>query len=186
MRGGRFPFGEARFDFFIAQFDTQALLGQIENDLIAFRHEGDGSAAGGFGGGVSGHEAARRAAEAAVGEESDVFAEAESNQGSSEAEHFAHAGPAAGAFIAHDDDVALFDLSANGGVHGVFFAIENARRAAVVGAFVSGSFYHASIRNEIASQNHEAARAFDWVGKSVDYILSWFFLYGERFLIQGF
>src|SRR5580692_9455225 len=172
MRGGGFPFGEARFDFFVAQFNAQALLGQIENDLIALGHDGDGSAAGGFGGGVSGHEAARRAAKAAVGEESNIFAEAEANEGGGESEHFAHAGSTARAFVAHYDDIAFFDLSVYGGVHGVFFAIENARRAAVVGAFVTGSFYHASIRNEIASQNHEAAGAFDWVRKSVDYILS--------------
>ncbi len=90
------------------------------------------------------------------------------------------------AFITHDDHVALFDFSIYGGIHRFFFTIENARRAAMIGSFVAGSFHDAAIGRERAAQNHEAARSFDWIGNRAHHVLARKFFHRERFLVQRF
>ncbi len=56
-------------DFFVADFDVELAIGNIEVDDVAFADRGDGSADEGFGSDVAGGEAARCAGEAAVGQQ---------------------------------------------------------------------------------------------------------------------
>ena len=58
---------------------------------------------------VAGHQAARGAAEAAVGEQRDRLAHALADDRRRDAEHLAHAGAALRAFVADDDDIAGLD-----------------------------------------------------------------------------
>ena len=59
-------------NFFVAHFERQLAIGNVEVNDVAFAHGGDGSADKGFGSDVAGGEAARRAGEAAVGQQGDV------------------------------------------------------------------------------------------------------------------
>jgi hypothetical protein len=68
---GRREAFEARGDFFVADFERQLAIGNVEVDDVAFADGGDGAADKGFRGDVAGGEAARCAGEAAVGEQGD-------------------------------------------------------------------------------------------------------------------
>jgi hypothetical protein len=68
---------------------------------------------------VADDEAVAAAAEAAVGDERDVFAEALAHDGAGRGKHLAHAGAALRAFVADDDDVALLDLAVEDGLQRV-------------------------------------------------------------------
>ena len=65
------------------------------------------------------------AAEAAVGDEGDIFAEALAHDGGGGGKHFAHAGASFGAFHADDDDVAFLDLVIEDGLQGGLFGLED-------------------------------------------------------------
>ena len=60
---------------------------------------------------VAGHEAARGAGEAAVGEQRDGVAEPLPHDRRGDGEHLAHARAAGGALVADHDDVARVDLA---------------------------------------------------------------------------
>ena len=84
----------------------------VEGDGVAFADGGDGAAELGFGGDVAGHQPARGSGETPVGEKGDGVGElGDSLDGGSDGEHFAHAGAAAGAFVADDEDVVGVDLA---------------------------------------------------------------------------
>ena len=71
------------------------------------RDRGDRAAVDGLGRDVAGHEAVGGAAEAPVGEQRDVLAQAGAVDRGGDREHLAHAGAAGGALVADDDDVAV-------------------------------------------------------------------------------
>ncbi len=125
---------------------------------------GDGAAELGFGGYVAGHEAAGGSGEAAVGEEGDCVARArDAFDGGGDGEHLAHAGAAAGAFVADDEDVVGVDLAGfDGGVAGVF-GVEDAGGAGVVEALVAGDLDDAALGGEVAAEDDEAAGGFEGV-----------------------
>ncbi len=106
----------------------------IDVDDIAFVDRGDGAAVEGFGRDVGHHEAVRGAAEAAVGDEGDFLGESGADNGAGDAQHLAHAGSAAGPFIADHNHVASLDAAFGDGGHGVFLAIEDARGTTMVRA----------------------------------------------------
>ena len=82
---------------------------------------------------MAGHESARGAGETAVGEQRDGIAEIrDAVDGGGDGEHLAHAGAAARAFVADDEDVVGLDLAGLHGGEAVFFAVEDARRAAML------------------------------------------------------
>src|SRR5207247_2203397 len=108
-------------------------------------------------GDVAGHQAARGAAEAAVGEESDLLAQALADQRRGDAQHLAHAGAAARALVADDDHVARLDRAPGDGGHRVLLALEDARRTAVGRALVAGHLHYAALGGEVAPEDDEAA-----------------------------
>ncbi len=110
----------------------------IDGDLVAILHQPDDSAFARFGADVTDHEALRGSAKAAIGEESDVVAEALPYDRGGDAEHFAHAGAAFGALVADDDHVTFFDLAGLDGGHRVLLGIVNLGRAGV-GEFLDSS-----------------------------------------------
>ena len=109
-RLGLLPLGEAGLQFRRRDAEgDRALLG-VDGDLVAVLDDGDGAADIRFRRDVADDEAVAAAAEATVGDESDVFAEAFTHDGARGAEHLAHTRAALRAFHAHDDDVTFLDL----------------------------------------------------------------------------
>jgi hypothetical protein len=87
----------------VGDLDVEPPLGNVEGDDVALRDGGDRAAHRRLGRDVPRHEAAGRAAEAAVGEERHVLVEAGAHERCGDAEHLAHAGAAARALVADDD-----------------------------------------------------------------------------------
>ena len=79
-------------------------------------------------------EPARRAGEAPVGDQRDRFAQARADDRAGDREHLAHAGPAARPLVPDDDDVARFDVLRLDRLERSLFAVEDARRAAMLHA----------------------------------------------------
>ena len=77
--------------------------------------------------------------------------------GGGDGEHLAHAGAAARAFVADDEDVAGVDLAGFDGGVAVLFVVEDAGGAGVVEALVAGDLDDAAFGREVAAQDDEAA-----------------------------
>ena len=107
------------------------LFGMSISMMIAVFQQADGSADGRFGADMADAGAARAAAETAVGDQGDRFAESRAHDVAGGAEHLLHAGAALGAFVADDDDVAGLDLAGQDAFAGVFLALEDDGRAGV-------------------------------------------------------
>ena len=142
-------------------------------DDVAFADGGDGAADGCFGRDVTGHEAARGSGEATVGEEGHGLAQfGDAGDGGRDLQHLAHAGSAFRTFVADDDHVVGLDLAALDGVEGVLLGVEDARRAAMLEALVSGDLDDAAFGSEIALEDDESAGGLDGVVEGVDDFLS--------------
>ena len=137
-----------------------------------FSHRRDRAAVHGLGSDVAGHEPARGAREAAVGEQRDLVAEPLPHERRGDREHLAHARPAGGALVADHDDVAGQDLAARDGGHRRLLAVEHPRRAAVVDALVAGELDHRALGGEVAAQDREPAGGLERVGERADDLLA--------------
>src|SRR5579864_8834389 len=94
----------------VVQFDFQLALVYVDVNRVAFVQGRDGTAEGSFGRNVADHQAACSAAETAVGKEGDRVPQAFADDGSGDAQHFAHARTTFRSFVADDDHVACLDL----------------------------------------------------------------------------
>src|SRR5579883_897369 len=102
-------------------------------------------------------EAARRTGEAPVGDERDLVARALAIERCRRRQHLAHAGAAARAFIADDDDLARLVGAVLNRREGVLLAIEATRRPAELQVLHSGDLHDRPLRREIAAQADDAA-----------------------------
>jgi hypothetical protein len=121
---------------------------------------------------VAGHEAAGRAAEAAVGEQRDGVAEPFADDRRGDREHLAHAGASRRALVADHDDVARVELPARDRGHRLLLALEHARRALVVAALVAGELDHAALGRQVAAQDRDPAGLLDRVLDRADDLLA--------------
>ncbi len=185
MRRRRLPCGEPSLDLFLRHFECEGARGDVEDDCFAFSNRGNRPTHGGFGRDVADHQTARRAAEAAIGHERHFFAQTFADNRRRDAQHFTHAGAAFRAFITNHDDIARFDLFARQGLHRILFAVEDARRAAMVWAFVARDFDHTAFRREVALENHQAAGRLQGIGSGAHHILPWRFFGQLGFLREG-
>ncbi len=151
------PLGEAGLQFRSrnAQGD-RALLG-VDGDLVAVLDDGDGAADEGFGGDVADDEPMAAAAEASVGDEGDVFAEALAHDGAGGGKHLAHTGAAFRAFHAHDDDVAFLDLVVKDRLQRGFFGLEDNGFAFEFEAFLAADLADGAFGAEVAFEDDEVA-----------------------------
>src|SRR5882724_9854957 len=106
-----------------------ALLG-IELDDVAVLDERDRSAERGLGADMADAEAARRAREAAIGDQRHLAAHALAVERRSGGEHLAHAGAALGALVADDEHFAFLVVAILHRLEAGFLAVEAARGAA--------------------------------------------------------
>ena len=126
-------------------------------DPVAVAHQRDRPAERCLGADVADHQAARRAREAAVGEERDLLAHALAVDERGDAEHLAHAGAAARAFVADHEHVALAIVARADGGEGVLLALEDARRALEHARRQAGDLDQRAVGCEVALQHDDAA-----------------------------
>ncbi len=96
-------------------------------------------------------------------------------------QHLAHARAALRAFVANDQHVAGLDLA---GLHGgktFLFAIEDARRTAMLHTVGGGNLHHAALGREIAFQNHQPACRLDRLVEGMNHDLAGSLLCQRRF-----
>ena len=113
-------------------------------------------------------EAVAAAAEPAVGDERDVFAEALAHDGAGGREHFAHARAAFRAFAADDDDVAFLDRAVEDGFERLLLGLEHDGLAGEALAFLAGNFCDRAVGGEVAVEDDEVAVLFDRVVEAAD------------------
>ena len=83
-------------------------------------------------------------------------------------QHLAHAGAALRAFVANHQHVAGLDLVRLHGGEAVLFAVEDARRSAMLHAIGRGDLHHAAFGREIAFENHQPAGGLDGLLERMD------------------
>ncbi len=154
LRCGRLPAGAARGEIGVG---GDLAAGGVDHDAVAFVQQRDRPAARGFRRDVADHEAVGGAAEAAIGDQRHVVAEAAADQRGGDAEHLAHAGAAGRAFVADHDDVALDDVAGLHRGERLLLAFEHAGAAFEVAGALAGKLQDAAFRREVAVQDRVAA-----------------------------
>src|SRR5690606_27024229 len=152
-------FGAASGQFFIADQQVDAAVGDVDEDLVAVVDQTDGAARGGFRRGVTDGQARRATGETAVGEQGAGLAQALGLQVAGRVEHFLHARAALRTFVADDHDIAGFHLVAEDALDRAVLALEH-----LGGAFEyvdrlvdAGGLHHAAVEGDVAVQHGQAA-----------------------------
>src|SRR5262249_34471109 len=99
----------------------------------------------------------RRAGETPVGDEGDRVAEAVADEGPGDRQHLAHAGAAARALVANDDDVAGLNATGLHGGESRLLSVEDAGEPLVARAAGAGELDHATLGRERPAEDREAA-----------------------------
>ena len=106
-----------------------------------------------------------RAGKATVSKQGNGITQPSSHECRRHSQHLAHSRTSFGSFIADDDHAPGFDLTPLHSLKRVFFTVEDSRRAAVGHPLVTSDLDHASLRSQIASQDHEPPSGFKRAGK---------------------
>src|SRR5262249_6342207 len=115
----------------------------VDRDRVALLDETDRATLRRLRRNVPDREARCSAGEAAVGHERAGLSEATRLEIARRVEHLLHAGTAARAFVADDDDIAGGDPAAENALHGVVLTLEDARGAGELqDAFVDACGFH--------------------------------------------
>src|SRR5260370_19536535 len=125
------PLGEAAGNFRRGKVEIEHAAFGVHRDHVAFGDYGDGAAVEGLGRHVGDHEAVGGSAEAAVRHAGDAIAQSGAHQCAGDAEHFAHTGSAARAFVADDHYVVSLNSASEPSRHGFLFALPYAGRSAM-------------------------------------------------------
>ncbi len=186
-----FPLGEASGEIGGGDVEVERAFGGVDDNDIAIFDDGERTTEGGFWGDVADDETVGAAAEASIGDERDVFAEAFAHDCAGGGEHFAHPGTTDGAFVADDDDMAFFDAAIEDGGEGGLFVFEDDGFAREGEAFFATDFGDGSTGGEISVENHDVAIAFDGVIEGADDFLALgigfyaFEIFGDGFAGDG-
>ena len=135
--------GHASGPYHVPSIDVECIAARTNNPV--------GGAFRGFGADMADAEAARRAGEAAVGDERHLVAHALAIDGGGGRQHLAHAGAAARALVADDEDFAFLVFLVLDRVEAGLFAVEAARRSAEFQFGHAGNLHDRAIRREIAA-----------------------------------
>ena len=134
------------------------MTGDVDGDDVAFLHQGNGAAHCCLRGNMADGSTTGGTGEPAVGNEGHGASLSTALNGRGGIEHLPHARAALGALVADDDDVAVVDLAAVDGLHGVLLAVKDTG-----GAFVyqhlrhyGRPLDHAGIRGQVALQHGDA------------------------------
>src|SRR5262249_22172901 len=129
-------------------------------DGVAIFHKSERAADVRLGRDVTDDEPVAAAGEAAVGDQSDVFAQTFAHDGGGWRKHFAHAGSTERSFEADDDDVTFDNGAVEDFFESSFFGVEYASLASEAKAFFAGNFGDGTFGSEIAIENDEVAVLF--------------------------
>ena len=110
---------------FLVSLTLICVVRNVDLDDIAVLEQADGSADRRFRADMADAGAARAAAEAAVGDQGDRFAQPRAHDVAGRTEHLLHARAALGAFVADDDDIARLDLAGQNAFARLFLAVED-------------------------------------------------------------
>src|SRR5260221_2463446 len=113
----------------VAEGDLDGALIGVDGDEVAVAQQRDGAADRRFRPDMADAEAARRAGEAAVGDQRDLAAGALAVERRRRRQHLAHARPAARPLVADDKDVAFLVLALVDAREALLLAVEAARPA---------------------------------------------------------
>ena len=111
------------------------------------------------------HKTMTAAGEAAIGDQRHLIAQATPHDGRGGGEHFTHARPTAGAFIANHYHVARHHCAVVNPLLGFFFGTEHPCRAGKVGAFLAGDLGHRAVRRQVAIENAQVTFRFQRLGQ---------------------
>ena len=126
---------------------------------VAFFHQRQRTALGGFGRNVADGKAGGAAGEAAVGDERARLAQALRFEVAGGIQHFLHAGTALGPFVADHHDIAGMDLVAQDGFHCLVLAFQNARGTGEhqTRRIHAGGFDDGTVFRDISVEHRQAA-----------------------------
>src|ERR1700733_791800 len=155
--GARLPGFGASGKLGVAQLDVQRALFGIELDDVAVANEPDRATHGGFGADMADAKTARRAGEAAVGDQRDLAAHALTVERSGGPQNFTHAGAAFRALITDDQHVAFPVRPVLDGFEASFLAVEAARRPGETQACHAGNLNDGALGREITFETNDAA-----------------------------
>ena len=117
-------------------------------------------------------ETVAAAGEAAIGYQRNILAQPLAHDGGGDAQHFAHARPAFGPLVANDDDVARQHLIAFDSGQAVLLGVVTDGRAAEAKALFAGDLRHRAGLGEVAVEDLQVARLFDWIFHGHDDLLA--------------
>src|SRR5689334_10841395 len=143
------PFGFAFRELCVAQFYVKGTGNGVDLDDVAVLQKPDWPANGRFRADMADAEAARGAGEPAIGDQCDLTAGALPGQRSRGREHLAHAGSAARALVADDDDLAFPVGALLDRLEGVLLAIEAAGRPGKLQVRHARDFHDRSFWREV-------------------------------------
>src|SRR5215470_8039421 len=146
------PLRLAPAQFLVGQANVQASSLSVDVDDVAVAQEPDWPADRRFRPDVADTEPARRAGKTSVGDQRDLQSHALTVEGGRGRQHLAHAGPAARAFVADDQDVAFLVAAAAHRFEGILLAVEAARRSGKLQVGHGGDFHDRAFGSEIALQ----------------------------------
>ena len=141
----------------VGEVDLEPSRVDVDRHDVAVAQEPDRPAARRLGRDVPDHQPARRAAEAAVGDERDRVAEPAADDRRGDRQHLGHAGRAGRPFAADDDDLAgLHDAVVDRSL-ALGLRLEDPRRPAVDGPLVAGELHDRAVRREVAAEDAQRA-----------------------------
>src|SRR5690606_17715468 len=117
-------------------------------------------------------EAVTAAAEASIGKQRNVFAEAFTHDGAGGREHFAHARSAFRALAANDDDVTGFHRAIENCFERFFFAFEHDGFAFKARTFLAGDFSNRTFGREVAVEDDKVTVFLDRIIERADDLLA--------------
>src|SRR5436190_14584855 len=137
--------GQAGSNLSVGKFYIETTRLYVDDDSISLAQSGNGAAKRGFGRDMTDHQSARRAAEAAIGEECDLLAQSGTHDSTGNSQHLAHARSTTRPLKANNHDITGLDLAMGHCAHGIFLAVEDARRSPVVQPLVTGNLDPAAL-----------------------------------------
>src|SRR5690242_14137855 len=168
----RLPLALALGQFVGGQLHVERSLHGIDLDDVAVADQPDRAADRRFRSDMADAEAARRAGEASVGDERDLFAGALAVERGRGREHLAHAGAAARSLVADDENLALFVRAVLHRVEAGLLAVEAARRPAELQRLHARDLHDRAFRCEVTLEpDHAAGRQQGLVGGTHDILI---------------
>src|SRR5215210_1977834 len=160
-------------DLIVGEIDVEPARVDVDGDRVAVPDGGDRAAAGRLRGDVARHQTMGRAGEAAVGEQGHLVADALADQRGRDLKHLAHTGAAGGALVADHDHVAGLDALLLDDREALLLRSEDPRRAAVPASLLARDLHHATLRGEVAAEDHQTAGGLERIRERPDDLLAY-------------